>query len=111
MIAAPRALNGGTALVIGALLLAFSAQTLGLGPDHPIRHGFFEPHFFTEHGGAVGESLYWASHTLFQRLGAQILAVLMMISGLLLLTGTTIANLFDKGTLRDPTRARTPPAR
>jgi S-DNA-T family DNA segregation ATPase FtsK/SpoIIIE len=97
VIAAPRALNWGTALVLLALLLAFSAQTLGLGPDHPVRHGFFNPHFFTEHGGAVGEGMYWAAHTLFQRLGAQILAVLMMISGLLLLTGTTIANLFDKG--------------
>ena len=93
MIQAPRALNAGALLVILALLLAFSAGTLGLGPDTPVRKGYFEPEFFRTHGGAIGESLYWASTTLFQRLGAHILAVLMLLSGLLLLTGMTIANL------------------
>ena len=43
------------------------------------------------HGGAVGEGLYWASTTLFQRLGAHILVLLMLVSGVLLLTGTTLA--------------------
>ena len=95
MIQAPRALNAGAILVLLALLLAFSAGTLGLGPDRPIRGGYFEPAFFRTHGGAIGEGLYWASTTLFQRLGAQILAVLMLLSGLLLLTGMTIANLFQ----------------
>ena len=95
MIQAPRALNAGAILVLLALLLAFSAGTLGLGPDRPARDGYFEPEFFRTHGGAIGESLYWATTTLFQRLGAQILAVLMMLSGLLLLTGMTIANLFQ----------------
>ncbi len=90
---APRALNAGALLVLLALLLAFAAGTLGLGPDKPVRHGYFEPDFFRTHGGAIGESLYWASTTLFQRLGAQILAVLMLMSGILLLTGMTIANL------------------
>ncbi len=95
MIQAPRALNAGAVLVLLALLLAFSAATLGLGPDRPAREGYFEPEFFRTHGGAIGEALYWASTTLFQRLGAQILAVLMLLSGLLLLTGMTIANLFQ----------------
>ena len=94
MIRAPRALNVGAILILLALLLAFAAGTLGLGPDRPIRDGYFEPRFYTTHGGAVGEALYWASTTLFQRLGAQILAVLMLLSGVLLLTGMTIANLF-----------------
>ena len=93
MIQAPRALNVGAGLVLLSLLLAFAAGTLGLGPDRPVRNGYFEPEFFRTHGGALGESLYWASTTLFQRVGAQILAVLMMLSGLLLLTGMTIANL------------------
>ena len=93
MIQAPRALNAGALLVVLALLLAFAAGTLGLGPDKPVRTGYFEPEFFRSHGGAIGESLYWASTSLFQRLGAQILAVLMLLSGLLLLTGMTIANL------------------
>ena len=93
MIQAPRALNAGALLVLLALLLAFAAGTLGLGPDKPVRDGFFDPDFFRSHGGAIGESLYWASTSLFQRVGAQILAVLMLLSGLLLLTGMTIANM------------------
>ena len=90
-LAAPGALNAGGVLLLASLLLAFAAQTAGLGPEHPVRHGYFEQRFFTAHGGATGETLYWAATTLFQRLGAQILAVLMFASGLLLLTGTTVA--------------------
>ena len=93
MIRAPRALNVGALLVVLSLLLAFSAGTLGLGPSEPARDGYFDPAFFTVHGGAVGEALYWASTTLFQRLGAQILAVLLMLCGILLLSGMTIANI------------------
>jgi S-DNA-T family DNA segregation ATPase FtsK/SpoIIIE len=57
----------------------------------------------------VGEALYWASTTLFQRIGAQILAFLMLVSGILLLTGTTIANLAERAAggarrARDTTR-------
>ena len=44
MIRAPRALNvGAILLVLLALLLAFAAGTLGLGPDKPVRHGYFDP--------------------------------------------------------------------
>ena len=91
LLRAPTALNAGGILVLAALLLAFAAETAGLGPERPNRHDFFEQRFMVEHGGAVGEALYWASTTLFQRLGAHILAVLMLVSGTLLLTGTTVA--------------------
>ncbi len=91
LLRAPSALNAGGILVIAGLLLAFAAETAGLGPERPVRHDFFEQRFMTEHGGAVGEALYWASTNLFQRLGAHILAVLMLLSGALLLTGTTVA--------------------
>ncbi len=87
------ALNAGGILLLAGLLLGFAAETAGLGPDRPPRGEFFEPRFMVEHGGAVGEALYWASTTLFQRLGAHILATLMLISGALLLTGTTVAGL------------------
>jgi S-DNA-T family DNA segregation ATPase FtsK/SpoIIIE len=95
-VAAPGALNAGAVLLLASLLLAFAAQTAGLGADHPSRHGYFEQRFFTVHGGVAGEALYWAATTLFQRLGAQILAVLMFASGLLLLTGTTVASLLSR---------------
>jgi len=91
LLKAPSALNAGAVLLLAGLLLAFAAQTVGLGPVRPVRHEYFEQRFMVEHGGAVGESLYWASTTLFQRLGAHILALLMLISGVLLITGTTVA--------------------
>jgi DNA segregation ATPase FtsK/SpoIIIE, S-DNA-T family len=77
--------------VLAALLLAYAAQTAGIGPDHPVRHDYFQQRFMIAHGGAVGEGLYWASTTLFQRLGAHILVLLMVVAGTLLLTGTTLA--------------------
>jgi DNA segregation ATPase FtsK/SpoIIIE, S-DNA-T family len=95
-VAAPGALNAGGILLLASLLLAFAAQTAGLGPDHSVRHGYFVERFYTVHGGAAGEALYWAATTLFQRLGAQILAVLMFASALLLLTGTTVAGLMSR---------------
>ena len=90
---APRALDAGGILLVASLLLAFAAGTLGLGPEHPVRHGYFHPAFFRPHGGAAGEALYWASTTLFQRLGAHILAILMFVSGALMVTGSTVSGL------------------
>ncbi len=90
----PSALNAGGILVLAALLLAFAAQTAGLGPERPHRHDYFEQKFMVAHGGAVGEGLYWASTSLFQRLGAHILVILMFVSGALLLTGTTLGAVF-----------------
>ena len=49
-----------------------------------------------DHGGVFGESLYWATSSLFQRIGAHILVVLMLVSGTLLLTGTTVASVLGR---------------
>jgi DNA segregation ATPase FtsK/SpoIIIE, S-DNA-T family len=92
-VSAPKALNAGVILVLASLLLAFAAETIGLGPGHPVRHGYFVERFYSVHGGVLGEALYWSATTLFQRLGAQILAVLMFVSGVLLVTGTTVSTL------------------
>jgi DNA segregation ATPase FtsK/SpoIIIE, S-DNA-T family len=105
-ISSPAAVNAGAICVLAALLLAYAAGTAGLGPDgHPNRHGYFDPDFFTEHGGLLGETLYWASTTLFQRIGAHIIAVLLLVAGLLLLSGSTIAGMI-RTTMRAGGRAR-----
>jgi DNA segregation ATPase FtsK/SpoIIIE, S-DNA-T family len=94
----PSAVNAGAICVLAALLLAYAAQTAGLGPDGPpARHGYFEPNFFSEHGGILGETLYWTATTLFQRIGAHILSVLLLVGGLLLLSGSTVAGLIRSG--------------
>ncbi len=81
----PRSVAVGVVAIASGLLLALAAQTAGLGPDG-VRKGLFDPDFFPHYGGGIGETLYWATTTLFQRLGAQISAVLLLISGLLLVT-------------------------
>jgi DNA segregation ATPase FtsK/SpoIIIE, S-DNA-T family len=80
---------GGVAM-LAALLLAFAAGTAGLGGGGE-RHGYFQPDFFTERGGVLGEALYWSTSSLFQKTGAHVIALLLMFAGLLLLTGTSIA--------------------
>ena len=52
-----------------------------------------EPDWFEQHGGVVGESIYWATSTLLGRAGTHIIAVLTLVAGALLLTGTSIATL------------------
>ncbi len=93
----PGAINAGAILLVAGLLLAFAAGTAGLGPEQPVRGDVFDPDFFTAHGGVLGESLYWASATLFQRVGAHIIAVLMILSGILLLSGRPLVSLLGSG--------------
>ncbi|MBA2523305.1 MAG: DUF87 domain-containing protein [Solirubrobacterales bacterium] len=93
----PGAINAGALLFVAGLLLAFAAETAGLGPSGPARDGLFDSDYFTVHGGALGESLYWAATTLFQRIGAHIVALLMIVSGLLLLSGRPLISLLSSG--------------
>jgi len=92
----PRSVAAGVAAIACGLLLALAAQTAGLGPEG-VRKGLFDPTFFPHHGGGLGEVLYWATTTLFQRLGAHIIAVLLLVSGLLLLTGRSVSDMVRAG--------------
>jgi S-DNA-T family DNA segregation ATPase FtsK/SpoIIIE len=85
---------GGTAIV-ASLLLGFAAQTLGFGPNDP-RVGYFHTAYFMSHGGLLGEVLYWAASTLFQRAGAHILAVVLLFGGLMLLTQTSLSAIAEQ---------------
>ena len=88
-----RPLKIGAACLFGALLLGLAAESLGLGADEPAREGFFDPAFFREHGGAAGESLYWASNTLIQDFGTDLLFVFLALTGVLLLTGASVGSI------------------
>src|SRR5262245_9775480 len=88
----PGALAAGVFAIAAGLLLALAAQTAGLGPDG-VREKLFDPGFFPEHGGGAGEVLYWAATTLFQRIGAHIIAVLLLIAGLLLVMGRSVSDM------------------
>jgi len=92
MLPSARSLALGVFAICAGLLLALAAQTAGLGPDGA-REGLFEPEFFSEHGGGLGEVLYWASTTLFQRLGAHIIAISLLVAGLMLVAGRSVSDL------------------
>ncbi len=92
LLRAPGSVAAGLVAIVSGLLLALAAQTAGLGPDGA-RHGLFESQFLTHHGGGIGEVIYWAATTLFQRIGAHILAVLLIVAGVLLVGGRSVSDL------------------
>jgi S-DNA-T family DNA segregation ATPase FtsK/SpoIIIE len=95
-LSSPRSVAIGVVAIACGMLLALAAQTAGLGPDG-VRKGLFDPDFFPHYGGGVGETLYWATTTLFDRIGAHIVAVLLFVSGLLLLTGRSVSDMVRAG--------------
>jgi S-DNA-T family DNA segregation ATPase FtsK/SpoIIIE len=98
-------LKAGAILVLLALTLAFAAGTLGLGTNVP-RHALFETSHLKSHGGLVGALLYALFSTFFQRIGAHIAALFMLASGVLLLTGASVAAMaqITSGAFRHATR-------
>jgi DNA segregation ATPase FtsK/SpoIIIE, S-DNA-T family len=93
MIPALHPLKTGTACLVAALMLGLAAGTLGLGPGDTPRDGFLDSNYLQHHGGLVGESLFWVSAKLFSTAGSHILCVFLMLAGVLLLTGASIASI------------------
>jgi len=93
MLPAVRPFRTGAACLVAALTLGLAAGSLGLGPDAPLRReGFMDdPDFLRVHGGLAGETLFWVVRSLFQEIGAHILFVFLFMTGLLLLTGASVA--------------------
>jgi len=92
-----RPLKTGSALLLAGLLLAFAGGTFALGGGRPDRITSFDPGWFPDHGGVIGESLYWAFATALQSFGAHLVAVFAILAGILLLTGTTVAAVLGRG--------------
>ena len=88
----PKSVAVGVTAIAAGLLLALAAQTAGLGPEG-VRKGLFDPSFFPHHGGGIGEVLYWATSTLFDRIGAHIIAIVLLVSGILMLTGRSVSDM------------------
>jgi S-DNA-T family DNA segregation ATPase FtsK/SpoIIIE len=75
-----------------ALLLGLAGTLFGIGPGTP-RHGFFHPDYFRHHGGVAGEALYYVTSTLFSRFGSYLIFVFLLVAGVVLLTGASIAGI------------------
>ena len=95
MLPSVRPFNAGAACLLGALMLGLAGHSFGLGPDHPVHHGVFDPAWYKHHGGLVGDALYWVASTLFSGFGADIIFLFLMSAGLLLLTGASIAGIVE----------------
>ncbi len=90
-----RPFRSGAICLMLALMLGMAAGSFGLGPDHPARDGYFHAVFFKGHGGVVGEAMFFVSKTLFSSFGAHIIFVFLLLAGVLLLTGASIAGLLN----------------
>src|SRR6266540_6239285 len=93
MLPAVHPFKTGGACLASALMLGLAAGSLGLGPGDTPRDGFLDPQYLKHHGGLVGESLLWASAELFSTAGSHILFVFLLLAGVLLLTGASIASI------------------
>jgi DNA segregation ATPase FtsK/SpoIIIE, S-DNA-T family len=99
MLPAMHPLKTGGVCLAAALTLGLAAGSLGLGPGDTPRDGFLDADYLRHHGGLVGESLFWASSTLFSEAGSHILFVFLLLAGILLVTGASIAGVVQ--TTRD----------
>jgi S-DNA-T family DNA segregation ATPase FtsK/SpoIIIE len=93
MIPALHPLKTGIACLVSALMLGLAAGSLGLGPGDTPRDGFLDASYLEHHGGLVGESMFWLSAKLFSTAGSHILFVFLLLAGILLLTGASIASI------------------
>jgi S-DNA-T family DNA segregation ATPase FtsK/SpoIIIE len=93
MIPAVHPFRTGTLCLAAALMLGLAAGSLGLGPGDTPREGFLDAYYLEHHGGLVGESLLWASAKFFSTAGSHILFMFLLLAGVLLLTGASIAGI------------------
>ena len=73
----------------GATLL-FAASALALAGNGP-RHGFWSSAYFRAHGGVIGQAELWAASRLVGTSGAHVLAVFLVLAGVVLLSGGSLA--------------------
>ncbi len=88
---AVRPLRTGSICLFASVTLALAAGTLGLSSS-PGRdtHAWLSSHL-QSHGGVVGQALYELAHRLIQSVGVNILVVFLLLTGVILVTGASLA--------------------
>jgi S-DNA-T family DNA segregation ATPase FtsK/SpoIIIE len=82
---------GAICLTLG-LALGLAAGSLGLGPGAHAHEPMLQTAYVSERGGVLGELLYQGASTLFSEIGAHIVFLFLMVGGILLLTGASLAS-------------------
>jgi S-DNA-T family DNA segregation ATPase FtsK/SpoIIIE len=86
-----RPLRTGSACLFGAIVLALAAGTLGVSAGQSTKASHWSSDYLQAHGGAVGQAAYEAAHRLVQQAGVDILVVFLLVVGVILLTGASLA--------------------
>ncbi|MGH2865023.1 MAG: DNA translocase FtsK 4TM domain-containing protein, partial [Solirubrobacteraceae bacterium] len=87
-----RPLRTGAVCVFAAVTLALAAGMLGLSSGSPQHERAWSSAHLQSHGGVAGQALYELTHRLVQSVGVDILAVFLLLTGVILLTGASIAS-------------------
>jgi S-DNA-T family DNA segregation ATPase FtsK/SpoIIIE len=87
-----RPLRTGALCVFAAVTLALAAGMLGLSSGSPQGTRSWSSAHLQTHGGVAGQALYELTHRLVQSVGVDILALFLLITGVILLTGASIAS-------------------
>jgi S-DNA-T family DNA segregation ATPase FtsK/SpoIIIE len=86
-----RPMRTGVLCLVASLTLALAAGALGLGPGRAPDGQFWVASAFERRGGILGQGELWASSHLLSSVGAEILAVFLLLAGLILVSGATLA--------------------
>src|SRR4051812_47046109 len=95
MLPAVRPFRSGAICVLLAVTLGLAAGTFGPGGHRP---QWWDAAWVKTHGGMLGEGLDWAVTTLLGSVGAHILAIFLLVAGVLLLTGASVAGVIKATT-------------
>jgi S-DNA-T family DNA segregation ATPase FtsK/SpoIIIE len=95
MLPTVRPFRSGAICLFCALTLGLAAESLGLGPERPGDEFITQADELRRHGGLLGEALFWTARTLFQTAGAHLLFLFLLLAGILLLTGASVAGLLQ----------------
>lgn len=77
-------------MLSAGVLLALAAGTLGLGASTPAVHETFDSAYYEGHGGLIGEALYWAVSKLLGTIGADVIALALILIGAVQLSGVPL---------------------
>src|SRR5947209_1971681 len=92
-----RPLRGGLTCLFASLTLALAAGTFGVSSGPGSGHAQWTPAFLQAHGGVVGESVYQVAHRLVQDVGVHILVIFLLLGGVIMLTGASVAGTVAAG--------------
>ncbi len=100
---AMRPLRTGSLCLFAGVTLALAAGTLGITSGAHTGHGAWSSAYLQGHGGLVGQALYEGSDRLVQSVGVEILVVFLLLTGVILLTGASLAGSSAPPAARSPT--------